>query len=77
MRSRADDQEFLRHLWCKTVVLLKHRDRMGGQKELLPQDTEGRLIIYLGVGGGMKKWKFPNDFCMVERTYKILEALPL
>lgn len=50
---------------------------MGGQKELLPQDTEGRLIIYLGVGGGMKKWKFPNDFCIVKRAYKILEALPL
>ena len=27
-------KEFLRHLWCKKVVLLKHGDRTGGQKEV-------------------------------------------
>ena len=43
-------KEFLRHLWCKLVVLLKHRDRTPGQKKLLPRAYEGWLIIYLGVG---------------------------
>ena len=42
-------KEFLRRLWCKTVVLLKHGDRTCGQEELLPPACEGWLIIYLGV----------------------------
>ena len=29
-------KEFLRQLWCKMVVLLKHGDRTCGQEELLP-----------------------------------------
>ena len=31
---RADGQEFLRHLWCKKVVLLKDEDGARGQKDL-------------------------------------------
>ena len=46
-------KEFLRCLWCKMVVLLKHEDGTPGQEELLPQAREGWLIIYLGVGKGL------------------------
>ena len=36
VRSGADgSQEFLRHLWYKMVVLLKHEDRTCGEQELL------------------------------------------
>ena len=42
-------REFLRHLWCKKVVLLK-QDRTGGQTEVLHWGYEGWLLIYLGVG---------------------------
>ena len=34
-------KEFLRHLWCKVVVLLKHRDRIRGQEEWLPPGLWG------------------------------------
>ena len=47
-------KEFLRCLWCKMVVLLKHEDGTPGQEELLPQAREGWLIIYLGVGKGLR-----------------------
>ena len=43
-------KEFLRCLWCILMVLLKHRDRTHGLKELLPGGCERWLIIYLGVG---------------------------
>ena len=46
-------KEFLKHLWCKMVVLLKPGDRTPGQEELLSQACEGWLIIYLGVGRGL------------------------
>ena len=46
------EKEFLRCLWCKMVVVLKHRGRTRGQKDLLPWDCEEWLIIYLGVGLG-------------------------
>ena len=36
------------------VVLLKPRDRTRGQEELLPRAWEGWLIIYLGVGRGLR-----------------------
>ena len=43
------------------MLLLKHRDKTHGQEEL-PWDLEERLIIYLGVGGGKVKGKFPKRF---------------
>ena len=36
------------------VVSLKYRDRTHAQEELLTQDCEGWLIIYLGVGRGLR-----------------------
>ena len=71
--SRANDQE--RNIWCKMMVLLMHGDRTCGQKELLPQDCEGQLIIYFGVGGS--KGKFQKDLHMLKKTHRILEALLL
>ena len=41
----ANEKEFLRCLWCKKVVLLKHGDRPCGQKEL-HWDQEEWPIIY-------------------------------
>ena len=32
--EQTPKKEFLRRLWCKQVVLLTHRDRTRGQKEL-------------------------------------------
>ena len=46
-------KEFLRHLWCKMVVLLKAGDRTRGQGELLSQACDGRLMMYLGVRRGL------------------------
>ena len=51
----------LRHLWCKKVILLKHRDRTCGLEEL-PRDQQERLIIYYRVGGGKVQGKFPVRF---------------
>ena len=34
-------KQFLGRLWCKMVVLLKHRDGTLGQEEQLPRDSEG------------------------------------
>ena len=56
------NKEFLRRLCCKMVVLLKHGDRTCGLEELLPWACEGRLIPYLGVGGGKKKGGFKKIF---------------
>ena len=47
-------KEFLRHLWCKMVLLLKHGDRIHGQEELLPRVHEEQLILYLEVGRGLR-----------------------
>jgi len=44
-------KEFLRHLCCKKVVLLKHRDRTHGQKEL-HWGHEEWPIIYFQVARG-------------------------
>ena len=35
---------FLRCVWCRTVILLKHRDRTPGQKELNGGREEGPTI---------------------------------
>ena len=46
-------KEFLRHLPCKMVVLLKHGTGPIGRKSccsLQPLDYEEQLIIYFGVG---------------------------
>ena len=48
------------------MILLKHEDRTHGQKEL-PRDSEERLIIYLGVGGGKGKGKFPKRFSYAKK----------
>ena len=69
-------KEFLRHLWCK-MVLLKHGDRIPGQEEWFPRACEEWPIIYPGVGGSKQRGRFQKDFHMLRRTYKILEALPL
>lgn len=41
-------KEFLRDLWCKKVVFLKHGDRAQDQEELLPWDFQEQLFIYFG-----------------------------
>ena len=45
-------KKFLRHLWCKKVNLLKHRDRTRGQKEL-HWGHEEQLRIYFQVERGV------------------------
>jgi len=55
---RVNGQE--RCFWCKKVVLLKHRVRTPGQKEL-HWGCEEQLIIYYGVGGGKEKRRFSKD----------------
>ena len=45
-------KEFLRYLWCKKVILLKHRDRTHGQKELYWGHEEWP-ITYFQVGKGL------------------------
>ena len=47
-------KEFLRHLWCKMVVLSKHGDRTGRQKELPPWGPEEWPIIHFQVGRGLE-----------------------
>ena len=64
-------KEFLRRLWCKMVVLLKHGDRIHGQEELLPWACEGWLIIYLGVGRGLRiAYSLRNFGNKVSRTLR-------
>ena len=55
-------KEFLRRLWCKMVVLLKHGDNTSGQEELLPLACEGWLIIYLRVGRGLRIAVLSKEF---------------
>ena len=68
------EKEFLRCLWYKMVVLLKHGDRTHGQEELFG-DCEERLITYLGVGGGRVEGNFYKDFHMLKTTHRILKAI--
>ena len=75
-RSRADaEKEFLRPLWCKTVVLLKHRDRIRAQKER--HQCCGGTDTPLEGGGGKEREGFQKNFPMLKKTYKIQETLPL
>ena len=58
------------------VVLLKHGDRTHGQEELLPEACEGWLIIYLGVGRGLRMAYSPRNFgSKVSRTLKGLAVI--
>ena len=52
-------KEFLRHLWCKKLFLLKYWNRTSGQEEL---PLEERLNIDLGVWRGKVEGKFPRGF---------------
>ena len=54
-------KEFLRCLWCKKVILLKHGDRTRGQKEL-HWGCEEWLVIYYGVREVKAKGGFQKDF---------------
>ena len=66
-------KEFLRRLWCKMVVLIKQEDRTRGQEELLPWACEGRLIMYLGVGRGLRiAYSLRNFGSKVSRTLRVL-----
>lgn len=72
--SRAGGQERILEIsLVRKVVLLKHRDRTPGQKELLPQGCEGQLTIYFGVGE-VKRRDVPKGFRMLKKTPRILEA---
>ena len=76
VRSRADvEKEFLRPLWCKTVVLLKHGERIRAQKEW--HQCWGGADTPLKGGGGKEREGFQKNFPMLRKTYKILETLPL
>ena len=56
VRGQKPRKEFLRRLWCRKAVLLKHGDRIRGQQELLPpQDCEELLITYFGIWGSKGK----------------------
>ena len=54
-------KEFLKISLVQKLILLKHRDRTLGQKELL-WDHKERLVIYYGIGGGQVQGKFPVRF---------------
>ena len=70
-------KEFLRCLWHKLVILLKHCDWTCGQ-ELLHQDCKEWLIIYTEeLGEVREKGGFQKNFYMLKRTYQISEALSL
>ena len=63
-------KEFLRHLWCQMVILLKPGDRTPGQKEQLShvgreKGCEEWLFLYLGVGGGKEK-RFSKELSYVK-----------
>ena len=60
-------KEFLRCLWCKMVVLLKHGDRTRGQEE----PCKGWLIIYPGVRRGMR---IVGSFLEEHHTNPIVEG---
>lgn len=75
-RSRADEEkEFSRPLRCKTVVLLKHGDRIRAQKE--QHQCCGGTDTPLEGDGGKEREGFQKNFPMLKKTYKILETLPL
>ena len=64
---------FLRCLWYKRVVLLKHRDRIHGQKELLPWGCVTDYILgEVNTKGGVQK-----DLEMLMKTLRILESLAI
>ena len=69
------EKDFLKHLWCKNVVLLKLGDGIRGQKEL-PRDCEERLGSWgpEGVGWVKARLSSQKDFCGLKRTHEILEA---
>ena len=55
MRSSANDQErILEMSLVQNGGFIKAQDRTLGQEELLPQACEGWLIIFLGVGRGLR-----------------------
>lgn len=55
-------KQFLRHVWCKIVVLLKQGDRTGGQKELHWAYEEQLIIFYLFGGGKLKRrFSYPKE----------------
>ena len=64
----------LRHLWCKMVLLLGHRDRTHGQKELL-WDYEKQLIIYFQVGRELGKAEVCKEFW--KQVFQDLEGLTI
>lgn len=55
----ANDEELLRSLSCKKVVLLKHGDRTQGQKEVF-WGCEEWQIIYFEVGSGLGTSQAPK-----------------
>ena len=57
-------------------ILLKHRDKTLGQKEL-SQDYEQRLIIDLGVGGGKVKGKFLKGFSYAKEDSQDVNGLAI
>ena len=71
-------EKFLRHPGCGKMVLLKHRDRTHGQKEL-PWGCEEWLIIYNGVGGGKEKRKYLKgpSHAKEDRYYQAVCFFPL
>ena len=69
-------KEFSRSLWCKNVILLKHRDRPHGQKEP-PWGHEEWLLRYYEVGKLKSKGGLHRDLDMLKRTPKRPEALLL
>ena len=55
-------KEFLRHFWCKIMVLLKHRGQDPWVQRAAARVCEGWLIIYLEVGWGREKGDFKRIF---------------
>ena len=70
-------KEFLRHLWCKKLVLLKHRDRPKGRKSCCTGVVRGADYI-LGSWGRSGKRRFSKEFSWAKVDLQdAMEALPL
>ena len=75
------EKEFLRCLWCKMVVILKHKDRSCGREELLPPEAprgprimRSNRLSTLGLGE-VKLREVPKGFSHGKEDALIQEGL--
>ena len=76
MSPEVVKKEFLSHLQCQTLVLLKRGDRTCEHKEL-PWGHEKWPIIYFGAGGIKEKGRFPKGLSYAREYSQDLGALAI